>query len=561
MDCGLEKQGKYSKKYYKQDWRCHHCAMVHGHKVGKFKITKNTASEDGKRRISEAAKACWKDPEYRKKWKASSVKTKESRSKKSKELWVDKARLQKLSNSLKLAWQNTDYRNIKSKQSADLWLDNDYIKKQSAGMAKLYVRELISKNSLLLWQNEQYREKILARIITQDLRDKLAAATTALNTDRWNDVLFRAKLMRTFRSSEFISKMTEINKEILSRPDVRAKLSAYSKKRWLNTDYREKISANNKKRWLNTDYREKMAIARAAQSGKTSSIQKQLYAFLDDLGVVYLPEGPETRIGYFVFDCLVKSKNNRDILIECQGDYWHTLVQAKSRDKSKFTYINRYFPEYEIMYIWEHEFYCKDRVLDRLKLKLGINIETVDFKFNDIIIKSVNSNEIKSFLDSYHYIGIDRGGVCYGAYLNDQLVACITFSPPLRQNTAGQFGLVDGEVRELSRLCVHPSYHKKNFASWFVSHCLKLIDAKLVIAYADTTVGHIGTTYQATNFILHHKVPADYWYVDKDGFVIHKRTLYGRAVKMGIKEAEFAEKFGYIKKYGGEKICYIYQRR
>ena len=40
----------------------------------------------------------------------------------------------------------------------------------------------------------------------------------------------------------------------------------------------------------------------------------------------------------------------------------------------------------------------------------------------------------------------------------------------------------------------------------------------------------------------------------------HKRTLYGRAVKIGMEEAEFAEKFGYIKKYGGEKLCYIYDK-
>jgi len=302
------------------------------------------------------------------------------------------------------------------------------------------------------------------------------------------------------------------------------------------------------------------AIARAAQSGKISSIQKMLYAYLDELGIEYYKESEQTRIGYYVFDCLVVN-GEKKLLIECQGDYWHTLENAERRDKGKFTYISRYFPEYEIMYVWEHEFYCKDRVLDRLKLKLGLQIETKEFKFADLTLRAIDSYETKQFLDLYHYLGKDRGGKAFGAFLGDLLVAAIVFSPPLRQNTSGQFGLVDGEVRELSRLCIHPSYHKKNFASWFIKRALKQISCKLIVAYADTTVGHDGGIYKASNFRLHHTVPADYWYVDISGYVMHKRTLYGRAVKQKMTESEFAEAKGYVRKYGGEKLCFIHNQR
>lgn len=387
IDCGLEKQGKYDSRYYKPDWRCHHCAMVHGHKLGKFVITNNTASEAGKKRIAEAASANWDDPEYREKW----LKTR---------------------------------------------------------------------------------------------------------------------------------------------------------------------SKNAKLRWKDPSYRAKMAEARAKQSHKISSIQHKLYKYLSDLNVVFYKEGKKTQIGYYAFDCLVEY-NGKKLLIECQGNYWHSLKRHKDNDRSKFTYINRYFPEYEIMYIWEHEFESANRVLDRLELKLGIKIQVNEFNFKDVIVKQVDWSDTKEFLDAYHYLGGKRNGICFGAYLGEQLIACMLFSSPLRQNTAGQFGLSHNEVRELSRLCIHPSYHKKNFATWFISRCLKSIDCNLVVAYADTTVGHTGTIYKAANFHLHHKVPSDYWYIDKDGFVMHKRTLYGRAVKMGITEAEFAKRFEYIKKYGGEKLCFI----
>lgn len=38
---------------------------------------------------------------------------------------------------------------------------------------------------------------------------------------------------------------------------------------------------------------------------------------------------------------------------------------------------------------------------------------------------------------------------------------------------------------------------------------------------------------------------------------MHKKTLYNRAVRLGCKESEYAEKFGYVKKWGGVKYCYV----
>jgi hypothetical protein len=349
---------------------------------------------------------------------------------------------------------------------------------------------------------------------------------------------------------EFRKAVTESNSTTWSNKSD--ELSKRALKLWQSEIYRAKTKAG-----MNTqEAREKLALARASQSGRISSIQTMLYTFLDELGIEYYKESEQTRVGYYVFDCLIIN-GNKKLLIECQGDYWHSLPRAEQNDKSKFTYINRYFPEYEIMYIWEHEFYCKDRVLDRLKLKLGLDIETKEFDFKDLTIREINSIETKTFLDLYHYLGKDRGGKAFGAFYGNLLIAVIVFSSPLRQNTAGQFGLADDEVRELSRLCIHPSYHKKNFASWFIKRVLKQIKCKLIVAYADTTVGHQGTIYKAANFKLHHVVPADYWYVDKQGYVMHKRTLYGKAINLKMTEYDFAEAKGYLKKYGGEKLCFI----
>jgi hypothetical protein len=398
-----------------------------------------------------------------------------------------------------------------------------------------------SANGRKVWANSITREKITEAVRADNIYNpkkatSRAIALKALQEKSWfRDHMARMRILahRAIRVSvkDDINKWQDLAKNFhFERPEVKEK------------------------------HRQSSAIARSKQINQISSIQKMLYSFLDNLDIVYCKEGEQTRIGYYVFDCVIVI-DNKKLLIECQGDYWHSLAKMERNDRSKFTYISRYFPECEIMYIWEHEFYCKDRVLDRLKLKLGLDIETKLFDFKQLQVKDVNSAVVKEFLDLYHYLGKDRGGKAFGAYLGDELIACIVFSSPLRQNTAGQFGLVNGEVRELSRLCIHPSYHKKNFASWLIKRTLKLIDCELVVAYADTTVGHNGTIYKASNFKLHHTVPSDYWYVDKQGYVMHKRTLYGKAIKMKMTEAEFAESKGYIRKYGGEKLCFVYNQR
>jgi GNAT superfamily N-acetyltransferase len=305
------------------------------------------------------------------------------------------------------------------------------------------------------------------------------------------------------------------------------------------------------------DARHKTTNARLSQLQRTSNTQEMLYKFLEDLKVDFYKEGERTKIGYYVFDCLIPAENGGGLLIECQGDYWHSLPRTQRSDKSKFTYIERYHPEYKIMYVWEHEFYSNGRVLDRIKKSLSLDLEHVAFEYDQIEIKAVAASELRTFLDAYHYIGAGRWGAAFGAYIDGKLVGVTVLSDPLRQNMAEQFK--SASLVEISRVCIHPSYHKRNFASWFVSRCMKLHGRHDYLAYADSTVGHKGIIYKALGFKMHHEVPSDYWYVDVNGFAMHKKTLYNRAVKMSMKESEFAERNGYVKKYGGIKYCYIKQ--
>jgi len=378
--------------------------------------------------------------------------------------------------------------------------------------------------------------------------DKRSSVSKAL----WGNKEYRAKITNASierNTTEQYKKSQRDRSKILWDSDqYRISVSQGVKNSMADEEVRDKISESLRTKWQEEYYRS--SVLKSLKRAKISSIQLDLYNYLDDLKVQYHKEGENTTFGYYVFDCYIPEHR---LLIECQGDCRHSLPNTIRNDKSKFTYITKYFPDHQIMYIWEHEFYEKDGVLDRLKLRLKIDLDTVDFKFSDLVSRRIERQLSNSFLQRYHYLGKSRGGCDYGLYLGEDLIAVASFSPLLRQNVAHQF---PANSQELSRLCVHPRYHKKNLLSWWISR----IPIRPIVAYADTTVGHTGAVYKASGFVLHHVTSPDYWYCSEDGYVMHKKTLYNRAVKVSLTEREFAERYGYYKKYGGSKLCFVKQK-
>jgi GNAT superfamily N-acetyltransferase len=198
--------------------------------------------------------------------------------------------------------------------------------------------------------------------------------------------------------------------------------------------------------------------------------------------------------------------------------------------------------------------------VELLKYWLGITVlELIDFNFDDVQIKDCPPPDYRGLLSKYHYLpNAGRGGKAFGAYLNEELIAVCIFSPPIRQNVNLK-GHTFQEVKELSRLCIHPRYQKHNFASWLISRCLKmLVGVKMVISYCDETFNHNGAVYKASNFVLDGEVQPDYWYVSNDGWIMHKKTLWEHAQKASISEREYAESQGFRKVWGQKKLRFIY---
>ena len=437
-----------------------------------------------------------------------------------------------------------------------------YKSKSSLKRANKQGSVCLSCSTVCKWNNKKYR-------------DSISASTQKL----WEDPIYKEKRAQSIAG-------------IADRPGYRKKISESSKKLWKDPEYREtqkkhksdpkylkKASKLAIDLWKDPDYREaqikshnsdlykeRMAYV-LANRPKVSNIQAILYGILDDLEIEYYREhnnkedDQQCKIGPWTFDCVIPREGNTNLLIECQGNYWHSLPKVKMADEAKASYIYNNFSDYEIKYLWEHEFGCRDKVVELIKYWTGQHkYHIVKFDFGDVAIKRAPASDYKPLFEKYHYLSSTRpGSYRYGGYVGDDIAAAAIFSSPVRQNIS-----IGYKFLELSRFVIHPRYQKKNFGSWFISRTIKDIknskpEIAAIVSYCDTTFNHHGALYKALNFVQDAVVRPDYWYVSDDGWVMHKKTLYNRAIKMSMTEKEFAEAYGYTKVFGKEKLRFVYR--
>jgi len=87
----------------------------------------------------------------------------------------------------------------------------------------------------------------------------------------------------------------------------------------------------------------------AAQKANPSSIEKAIWKVLDKLSISYKTQVSFNH-GKFIVDICVPSQK---LIIECNGDYWHSLPERKKRDKALEKYITKYGQK--IVWLWERD--------------------------------------------------------------------------------------------------------------------------------------------------------------------------------------------------------------
>ncbi|WP_330473781.1 Mom family adenine methylcarbamoylation protein [Terrabacter sp. C0L_2] len=149
-------------------------------------------------------------------------------------------------------------------------------------------------------------------------------------------------------------------------------------------------------------------------------------------------------------------------------------------------------------------------------------------------VAPVSFDSVRQVLAEAHYIG--RPGatsVRLGLYVDGSLAGVITFGTIPSNNASAICGPeMAGAVLELTRLALY-DWAPCNSESWFIGaavHWLRVNrpDVRILLSYADGEQGHVGTIYQATNWLYTGTTTGDVLYQSHDGTVMHPRTT-GRA--------------------------------
>jgi len=151
-----------------------------------------------------------------------------------------------------------------------------------------------------------------------------------------------------------------------------------------------------------------------------------------------------------------------------------------------------------------------------------------------------------------HYAGRMPNTVyCFGLFIDDVLTAIASFGMSANSNL-NEF-IPGVRVLEFNRLI--SDKHKKNLLSFFIGQIFKQLPKPLIlISYADTTQGHHGYIYQATNWKYTGLGEPDYEFI-KNGRQYHRKNLFH---KYGTGSLENAKNNGFEVIKVQSKHRYIY---
>lgn len=180
-------------------------------------------------------------------------------------------------------------------------------------------------------------------------------------------------------------------------------------------------------------------------------------------------------------------------------------------------------------------------------------------KIENYQVRRITCEMAREYICKNHYAhGCHKApSPCYGLFEKEKLIGCCMFATPCSENVrASIFGEeYKDNVIELHRfhiLDVTP----RNTESWFIAQCFRrLIQDRpqtwAVISFSDTTEGHEGTIYKATNFYRCGKTGRKTFYIDSNGRLHHPRqnghnVSLNEALERGWKPIERETKNRYI---------------
>ena len=181
-----------------------------------------------------------------------------------------------------------------------------------------------------------------------------------------------------------------------------------------------------------------------------------------------------------------------------------------------------------------------------------LRVKETELDYRDVpsvkvfVMNPVTRSMVTGFIEKWHYSHNVNGitdEYCFALYHKNNMIGAAMFGKPATPGVAEAYNN-GGVLTELRRLCCIENT-PRNTESYFIGQMLKWLrlntDVSVILSYADTTYGHEGTIYKATNFELVGQSPA----VDKilyKGKLYHDKSLrvYNGAKTKGAKQKPFS---------------------
>lgn len=158
-------------------------------------------------------------------------------------------------------------------------------------------------------------------------------------------------------------KVNAIGREV--SVETRKKLADLQRGRVKSKEEREKLSRslkgnvpwNKGRKWTDEEkdrIREGVIksgkyVLNTIDSSNPTSIEVKVAEQLEEYNIKYIYQKPICR-GHFIVDFYLPEYQ---LVIECNGDYWHSLKNRKERDKELESYVKS--KGKDILWLWEHE--------------------------------------------------------------------------------------------------------------------------------------------------------------------------------------------------------------
>ena len=261
---------------------------------------------------------------------------------------------------------------------------------------------------------------------------------------------------------------------------------------------------------------------------------------------------------------LTLSNLRHEIASQCLRYYHRRFVNDVC-----YMYIEKDLNNFEFKALREYRNILKDKgfklVVIYNKSLAYLQRDNCDIGARDFDVRVIDLNISRHLFRQYHY-GRDmlpNTKLVFGLYYNDDLIGSVIYSLPSRNQITKSLDrcYVIGNVFELSRLVLIDGL-PKNTGSYLIGKTVRHIkrvlkDVKALVSYADTTEGHEGTIYKASNWIEVGKTAKNYHYEDEKGNRMHKYAPWKKAKDLHITEDEYISQLGYKKVTEQSKIKFV----